>query len=194
MDSLWSESIRFSAGRCHAAAVSSTSPAPTSHSLTVPRDFGFQPGRWEVQHRRLRTPLGGLDPDDPASWVETSGTATALLLMGGQVSIDEIGLGNGETGMSVRLRSPETDEWTIYWVNSRDGVLQPPVSGYWQDGRFEGVGEDQYGGRPILARYVWSDITATTARWEQAFSTDHGETWETNWVMRWTRVDVGADA
>jgi hypothetical protein len=38
-------------------------------------------------------------------------------------------------------------------------------------------------------RYRWSDISATTARWEQAFSTDKGETWETNWIMRSTRVE-----
>jgi hypothetical protein len=170
--------------------VTSTPTTP----VTAPRDFGFQPGHWQVQHRRLRAPLGGLDPDESSSWVETSGAASARLLMAGQVSVDEIELGNGETGMSLRLRSPETDEWTIYWVNSRDGALQAPVAGYWQDGRFEGVGPDHYAGRPILARYAWSDITATAARWEQAFSTDNGETWETNWVMLWTRDDVPAEA
>jgi hypothetical protein len=154
-------------------------------------DFGFQEGSWTVRHVRLHRPMAGLDAEDPASWYEATGTATARLMLGGQVSVDEIGLGNGETGMSLRLRSPETGEWTIYWVNSRDGRLQPPVSGRWEDGRFVGVGEDQYGGFQILARYMWADITATTARWEQAFSVDDGKTWETNWVMHWTRTAAG---
>ncbi len=28
-----------------------------------------------------------------------------------------------------------------------------------------------------------------TARWEQAFSTDGGATWETNWTMDMTRIE-----
>jgi hypothetical protein len=154
------------------------------------QDFGFQVGTWTVRHVRLLRPLTAMDADDPASWTETTGNATASLMMGGQVSVDEIGLGNGETGMSLRLLSPDNGEWKIYWVNSRDGVLQPPVAGRWRDGSFEGVGDDQYNGFQIVARYLWTDITATTARWEQAFSTDGGDTWETNWVMHWTRTSV----
>ncbi len=34
----------------------------------------------------------------------------------------------------------------------------------------------------------WSDITPTLARWEQAFSPDGGKSWETNWIMEFTRV------
>jgi hypothetical protein len=32
------------------------------------------------------------------------------------------------------------------------------------------------------------DITPTTCRWEQAFSTDGGATWETNWIAEFTRT------
>ena len=34
---------------------------------------------------------------------------------------------------------------------------------------------------------LWSDITPTTAHWEQSFSTDGGRSWETNWVAEFTR-------
>ena len=159
----------------------------------APHDFDFQVGSWEVHHRRLHHPLTGADPDDPASWYDHTGPATADLLLHGTVSIDQLELA-GETGMSFRIRTPGTDEWTIYWVSTRDGVLQAPVVGVWQDGRYEGIGPDVYGGKPILARYVWSEITATTARWEQAFSVDDGATWESNWVMQWTRDGVGGAA
>jgi hypothetical protein len=37
-------------------------------------------------------------------------------------------------------------------------------------------------------RYLWSRITDSTARWEQAFSLDEGNNWETNWYMDFTRV------
>ena len=39
----------------------------------------------------------------------------------------------------------------------------------------------------MLATYVWSDVTEQTAHWEQAFSADGGQTWETNWIMDLTR-------
>ena len=41
---------------------------------------------------------------------------------------------------------------------------------------------------PILVRFLWSDITPTTCRWEQAFSVDDSATWEVNWIMESTRV------
>jgi hypothetical protein len=37
-------------------------------------------------------------------------------------------------------------------------------------------------------RFTWSGITTPTLRWEQAFSDDGGETWETNWIMEITRA------
>ena len=39
----------------------------------------------------------------------------------------------------------------------------------------------------MRVRYVWSEITPSSARWEQAFSVDDGETWETNWIMELAR-------
>ena len=43
-------------------------------------------------------------------------------------------------------------------------------------------------GRPITVRFIWSAITASSARWEQAFSADGGATWESNWVMEFARA------
>jgi hypothetical protein len=37
-------------------------------------------------------------------------------------------------------------------------------------------------------RYLWSRIGADSARWEQAYSLDEGNSWETNWIMDFTRV------
>ncbi len=48
--------------------------------------------------------------------------------------------------------------------------------------------EDDCNGRPIRVRFIWTPLTTTTCRWEQAFSVDGGATWETNWMMSFERA------
>ena len=93
----------------------------------------------------------------------------------------------GFIGMSFRFFDPETKLWSIYWADTRRcGVLDLPVFGSFSGdvGVFEG--DDTFNGRPIRVRFSWSGVTTPTPRWEQAFSDDGGETWETNWVMEFT--------
>jgi hypothetical protein len=59
--------------------------------------------------------------------------------------------------------------------------------GGFADGRGEFYDQELFEGKRIFVRYVWSDITPTSCRWEQAFSADGGKTWETNWIMDFTR-------
>jgi hypothetical protein len=40
----------------------------------------------------------------------------------------------------------------------------------------------------LAVRFEWKDITPSSARWEQAFSFDGGQSFTTNWVMRFTRT------
>ena len=61
--------------------------------------------------------------------------------------------------------------------------------GGFKDGIGTFIAADTFNGRRILVRFLWSDITATTCRWEQAFSTDDGATWEVNWIMESTRIE-----
>ena len=49
-------------------------------------------------------------------------------------------------------------------------------------------GEDRHERRAIRVRFVWSRMTQESARWEQAFSADRGASWETNWIMDFTRM------
>ncbi len=159
-------------------------------------DFDFLVGSWDVLHERLRDPLTG-----STAW-ETAGgsSATARTYLDGAVSLDEITFPHcGASGMSLRLYSPETGRWSIWWVTSEDGRLGPPVHGAWEDGVSRLVGDDVHtDGTPVGVTYEWSEVTDRSARWQQAYSADGGDSWETNWVMRFSRtsdepVDVSAE-
>jgi hypothetical protein len=146
-------------------------------------DFDFLTGHFDVVHRQLRKPLTGSD-----EWDEYAGTCSARTHFDGAISIDEMQFPTKDSyGLSIRLYDPVEKQWSIYWVDSRTMKLFPPVRGGWSDGSCLLIGEDEYDGRPILASYRWSDITEQTAHWEQAFSVDHGKTWEINWTMDFTR-------
>ena len=88
----------------------------------------------------------------------------------------------------LRVFNPTTGEWSLYWVDNLTAVLQPPVVGRFHNGRGEFFAHDQHQGTPVLCRFTWDGITDTSARWDQAFSVDDGATWETNWVMEFTRI------
>jgi hypothetical protein len=148
-------------------------------------DFDFLMGRWDVQHRRLRERLKG-----STSWEEFAGTSLARPLLGGLGNIDENIMeraGGRMEGMTVRLYDPLSQQWSLYWADSVNVVLQPPMIGGFVQGRGEFYDQELFEGRAIFCRFIWSDITATACRWEQAFSADGGTSWETNWIMEFTR-------
>jgi hypothetical protein len=149
-------------------------------------DFDFFVGSWKSIQRKLKKPLADCD-----EWEESFATTRCWQVFGGAANVDEVNFPDwGFSGLSVRLHNPATGEWSIYWVNSRNGELAlPPVTGRFSDGVGMFYDQEQYEGRDITVRFKWSDITATTARWEQAFSLDSGQTWETNWTADFTRTE-----
>jgi hypothetical protein len=152
-------------------------------------DFDFQTGRWRIRNERLVKRLQGC-----TEWETFEATQRAQLLSGGLGNIDDFVTDHwpGFVGMSLRLYNPHTRRWSIYWATNQSGVLGPPVVGAFSDGVGVFEGRDEEGGRPVLVRYIWSQITATGARWEQEFSADDGRTWERNWIMTMTRIDEPA--
>jgi hypothetical protein len=148
-----------------------------------PEDFDFLQGDWIVANRRLKARLAGSD-----DWEEFPAKQRFWKLLDGVANVDEFDCpALGFKGMSVRALDRTRGEWAIYWIGSGDGVLQPPVYGSFADGRGEFMGDDSFGGRPIKVRFRWT-VSPTAPVWEQAFSADGGETWETNWVMRFSRA------
>ncbi|HWM10649.1 MAG TPA: hypothetical protein VNO82_14950 [Solirubrobacteraceae bacterium] len=147
-------------------------------------DFDFLPGTWRVRNRKLADTL---DPDCD-EWVEFEATSTARAMLGGLGNVDHF-VTEGYEGFSLRLYQPETDSWRIWWSSTqRPGRLDPPVEGRFSDGRARFACDDVLDGVRIHMRFDWTDITADSARWEQAFSFDGGATWKSNWVMELTRV------
>ncbi len=148
-------------------------------------DFDFLRGSWRVHNRRLLKRLQGAD-----EWEEFEAmTPDCFPVLDGLGNIDELHTEAGPVGMSLRFFNKQTGQWHIYWVSSRDGVLQPPVVGSFKDGIGIFEGADTWVGKPILVRFTWSDITPTSARWQQEFSPDNGQTWELNWIMEFTRIE-----
>lgn len=147
-------------------------------------DFDFFVGTWSVANRLLTKRLAGSD-----DWEEFPGTTVAQRFFNGAGSFDEIDFPTkGWRGSSYRLYDPATELWSIYWASSRTGRLDPPVVGRFVDGVGEFQGDDLVDGQMIRMRFIWSRITAESARWEQAFSADGGREWETNWYMDFTRT------
>ena len=152
--------------------------------MTSAHDFDFNHGDWEVTNRRLKQ--RGVSSDD---WEVFPSHEVAQLWMGGMVSIDESEFPTkGFRGMTLRLYNPLKDEWAIYWINSSDGVLQPPVFGRFTDGHGVFAGEDMDGEQPVKVLFDWSRTDTECPRWSQAFSYDDGKTWETNWIMEFKRT------
>jgi hypothetical protein len=136
-----------------------TVPAPA-------RDFDFFHGEWTVRHRRLKGPLAG-----STEWEEFEGRSTCWPLWDGDANVDQV---DGDPsagplhGLTLRLFDPVAGVWRLYWANRRRGILDEPMIGRFSDGRGEFFNAELFDGRPILVRYTWSDIAATSCRWEQA--------------------------
>lgn len=167
-------------------------PAPAGDDATTTGtgavgDFDFFFGAWQVQHRRLKERLAGNH-----EWEEFDGSCRVLALLGGRCNINERVAnrpGGTTRGLGLRAFDPETGTWADWNLDARDPhKIDVPIIGTFANGVGTFVSDDTFDGQPIKVRGVFSRITPTSLQWEQAFSPDGGKTWETNWVMRYTRT------
>ena len=164
-----------------------------SHPITPPstrRDFDFLFGDWTVRHRRLDRRLVG-----ETEWTAFEGRSVARPILGGLGNVDEnvVGLPTGPyEAMTLRLFDEDTKRWSIWWIDGRFAGVDSPMRGGFADGVGTFYGDDTHDGIPVLVRFVWDVSDPDEPRWEQAFSTDGGATWELNWAMRFERVSGSA--
>lgn len=154
--------------------------------LSALQDFDFLHGSWTVQNRRLRHRLAGSD-----DWEDFVTEVESRPLLEGRGNVDTYrGVGSDLSAVALRLLDPVTDLWSIYWADGSSADLGRPVQGRFDGDVGEFYGDDQHDGRPVRVRFVWRRLDVRHATWEQAFSVDGGVTWESNWLMSWTRQEA----
>lgn len=151
------------------------------------RDFDFFLGAWQVRHRRLKKRLA-----NNHEWEEFDGVCRVQSLLGGLGNIGDSLThrpGGSTRGIGLRAFDPDTRTWADWWLGAgTPHRIDPPGIGRFVDGVGTFLSDDHFEGRPIKVRGVFSHITPDSLQWEQAFSPDGGEHWESNWVMRYTRT------
>lgn len=162
-----------------------TPSSPDAASSGV-HDFDFFHGDWRVRHRRLRARLAGCD-----DWDAFDGTCRVRPLLDGAGNVDDntLALPDGAyRAVTLRTWDPATASWSIWWLDGRwPHRLDAPMIGRFEQGVGTFFCDDTFEGRPIRVRFLWRTGDGRAPRWEQAFSTDGGETWETNWTMDFVR-------
>ncbi len=149
-------------------------------------DFDFFVGTWNSRQLRLRERLKGSN-----DWEEFRATLVNRKILGGMGNTDEVTMyreSGTVQGFGLRLYDLKSRQWSIYWADGKNGIMGVPEIGSFKDGRGEFYAHEPFEGRYIISRFIWSEITETSCKWEQAFSEDGGKTWETNWINTFTRA------
>jgi hypothetical protein len=154
---------------------------------SAPIDFDFIIGDWTVKHRRLDERLAGC-----ASWTEFSGRSSTRKMLGGFGNLEDNILNFPEgvfRAAAMRSYCAKSGTWSIWWLDGRNPTrLDTPVVGRFVDNQGLFYADDSLDGKPIRVRFTWLSPVNEDPRWEQAFSADGGQTWETNWTMQFTRL------
>ena len=160
--------------------------APARAQTDGTHDFDFNIGTWHSEITRLMHPFSG-----STETIALHGIVTVRRVWGGRAELEEIeadGPNGHWEGMTLFLYNPKGRQWSQNFYNSADPTPPVPTVGAFKDGRGELYAQDTFGGRAILVRGTWSDITPDAHRYEEAYSQDGGRTWLTVFNARLTRI------
>ena len=158
----------------------------TASPTSSKHDFDFYEGKWKLHNRKLKTRLNNC-----TEWTEFESTQEMYRVLNGIGNIDNyLATFDGVPfeGMSVRLFNPKTKLWSIYWADSIEGKLDPPVVGSFENNVAHFFTRNILNDKKILIVFRWDVRDKENPVWSQAFSADNGKTWEWNWYMYFTRL------
>jgi hypothetical protein len=141
-------------------------------------DFDFLVGQWKLKDKKLKSRFNNSN-----EWIEFESTVEMRKLLHGIGNMDIYRTtveGKPFEGVALRLFNPKTKLWSIYWADSKVGVMDPPVVGSFEGniGRF--YCKDKFNGKDIIVVFQWDKTDPNNPVWSQAFSADNGKTWEWN--------------
>lgn len=162
--------------------------------MSTANDFDFWLHTWDVRNirRKVRSLYDDPQHNQEAAWEEFTGVAgMGQKYCDGLVMIDhyEGTYPNGRMTKAVNVRTfnPDTKEWSLLWLDNYQPADFTPLTGKFEDGIGTFTQLIQMNGQPVHVRYILDNFTPSSLRWQQGFSFDGGETWDTNWYMEFTR-------
>lgn len=154
----------------------------TASKTSSQQDFNFLAGKWTMDNKRLKCRLNNC-----TEWIEYESTDENFgSLLNGLANLDiyrtRFNMVNDKPyeGLTLRLFNPQTKLWSLYWVDSNLGILDPPVVGSFEGSIGTFYCKDVFEGKPILVMFKWDKTDPDHPVWSQAFSEDNGVTWEMN--------------
>ncbi|MFZ1678073.1 MAG: hypothetical protein WAT91_12410 [Saprospiraceae bacterium] len=157
-------------------------PTPSSSK----HDFDFFEGKWKLHNKKLKSRLSNC-----SEWIEFDSTQEMYRVLNGMGNIDNFLATLDEQpfeGMTVRLFNPKTRLWSIYWADSNEGKLDPPVVGSFENNVGHFFTMDIMEGKKVLLVFRWDARDKENPVWSQALSGDNGMTWEWNWYMYMSKI------
>ena len=113
---------------------------PSSNSSK--HDFDFFEGKWELHNKKLKSRLA-----NSTEWIEFESTQEMYRVLNGIGNIDNFLAtldGQPFEGMTLRLFNPKTKLWSIYWADSNEGRLDPPVLGSFENSIGHFITKDKF--------------------------------------------------
>jgi len=150
-------------------------------------DFDFNLGVWKTHIVRQAHPLSNSNET-----IKIDGVVHVRPVWNGRAQVEEIeadGPHGHWEGLTLFTYNPVAHQWVQTFLNSQSGRFGgDSLMGAFHDGRAELFATDTVDGRAVLVRGTWSGITPTAHRYEEAYSTDGGKTWEVEFTGDLTKA------